>query len=136
MRQSNVSGVAVIVGATIIGAAAGGLIGGGVWAIVGGVIGLGTAALILVVGVRPVVAIPVAIGAGVGAFVGGSIVGVLCEPEGCVAFEAGAAIITGIGALVGIGLVVALATRSFDEYSDSVERGQSPPSAGSSPDDS
>ena len=61
--------------------------------------------------------------------------GVLCEPEGCVAFEAGAAIITGIGALVGIGLVVALATRSFDEYSDAVDRGQKPPATGCSTDE-
>ena len=56
----------------------------------------------------------------------GTIVGVLCEPAGCIAFEAVAATTTGIGALVGIGLVVALATRSFDEYQESQRRGTPP----------
>ena len=107
--------------AAAIGAGLGTLISP-VWAIIGGLTGLATALLISVFGIRPVVAVPVAVGAGIGAYVGGTIVGVLCEPEGCPAFEAFGAITTGIGALVGVGLVVALATRSFDEYRESVAR--------------
>jgi hypothetical protein len=98
-----------------------------VWTTVGALLGLGTAALIVIMGVRPVVAIPVALGGGIGAFVGGSIVGVLCEPGGCAVFEAAAATITGIGALVGIGLVVALVTRSFDEYYETRQQRSQPP---------
>jgi hypothetical protein len=86
--------------------------------------------MILLVGVRPIVAIPVGIGAGIGAYVGGTIVGVICEPQGCAAYEASAGVITGIGALVGIGLVVALATRSFDEYHAAVAKGVDPPVTG------
>jgi len=117
--------------AAAIGAGLGWLIGSSpAWTTVGTIMGLGTAAMILVYRVRPFVAIPVSIGAGIGAYVGGTIVGVLCEPQGCVAFEATAATVTGLGALVGIGLVVALATRSFDEYREAVEQGRKPPTTG------
>ncbi len=134
LSGSQVLTVAIATGA---GAVVGRLIGQDTaWTIVGAVIALGTAAMVLIVGVRPIVAIPVAIGAGIGAYVGGTIVGVLCEPAGCAAFEAAAATVSGIGALVGIGLVVALATRSFDEYGEAVERGQATPTTGSSTDES
>ncbi len=102
------------------------------WAMVGTVIGLGIAILVLVFGVRPIVAIPVGIGAGIGAYLGGTIVGVLCEPKGCPAFEATAATATGLGTLVGICMVVALATRSFDEYREAIDRGAEPPTTGCS----
>jgi hypothetical protein len=122
--------------ATAAGAGIGRLVGQDTaWTIVGAVIGLGTVTMIVIVGVRPIVAIPVAVGAGIGAYVGGTIVGVLCQPTGCAAFEAGAATVTGVGALVGIGLVVALATRSFDEYNEAIDRGQPPPTTGCNTDD-
>lgn len=117
----SLSSIAVIGAAAAIGAVLGALMGP-VWAIVGGLTGLATALLISVYRIRAVVAVPVAIGAGIGGYVGGTIIGVLCEPEGCPAFEAFGAVTTGIGALVGVGLVVALATRSFDEYRESVAR--------------
>jgi hypothetical protein len=117
-----------IAGSAFAGAISGWLIGQSVpWCAVGGVVGAGIAAMILLVGVRPIVAVPVGIGAGIGAYVGGTIVGVICEPQGCPAFQATAGIITGIGALVGIGLVVALATRSFDEYHAAVAKRVDPP---------
>ncbi len=121
----------VILAATAAGAAAGLLIGRSTpWTVVGAVVGAGTAAMTAFFRVRPVVAIPVGIGAGIGAYVGGTIVGVLCEPTGCPAFEAAAATTTGVGALVGIGLVVALATRSFDEYREGQERNAHRPPSG------
>jgi hypothetical protein len=105
------------------------------WIVTGAIVGLGIAALVVFYDIRPMVAAPVGIGAGVGAYLGGTIVGVLCEPTGCVAFEAAAATATGIGALVGIGLVVALVTRSFDEYQDSQRRGTPPATSSCSVDD-
>lgn len=131
MKAFSESRVLPVALATVAGASIGRLVGQDTaWTIVGAVIGLGTVTMIVIVGVRPIVAIPVAVGAGIGAYVGGTIVGVLCEPTGCAAFEAGAATVTGVGALVGIGLVVALATRSFDEYNEAIERDQIPPTTG------
>lgn len=118
----------IIVGCALAGALGGGLIGQSVaWAAVGAVAGAGTAAMISIVGIRPIVAVPVGIGAAIGAYVGGTSVGAICEPKGCAAFEATAAAVTGLGALVGIGLVVALASRSFDEYHAAVAKGVDPP---------
>jgi len=117
--------------AAALGAGLGWLVGQSpAWTTVGAIMGLGIAAMVLVLRVRPIVAVSVGTGAGIGAYVGGTIVGVLCEPQGCTAFEVTAATITGIGALVGIGLVVALATRSFDEYREATERGRKPPATG------
>ncbi|MDJ0664500.1 MAG: hypothetical protein QNJ75_08055 [Acidimicrobiia bacterium] len=100
-----------------------------VWTTIGAIVGLAIAVMIVWFQVRPLVAAPVGVGAGVGAYLGGKIVSVLCEPAGCPAFEATAATTTGIGALVGIGLVVALATRSFEEYREAQERGAPPPTS-------
>lgn len=137
-QQSNFDAVRwlPIVTAGIIGGALGWLVESTIaWVTIGAVVGLGTAAMIVVFGVRPLVAAPVGIGAGIGAYLGGTIVGVLCEPAGCPAFEAAAASATGIGALVGIGLVVALATRSFDEYQEAMQRGAAPPTSSCSVED-
>lgn len=126
--------LATLAAATLAGGTAGAVIGRGtVWATVGAVIGLGTALLVVVFRVRSLVAVAVATGSGVGAFLGGTIVGVLCEPSGCPVFEATAATLTGVGALVGIGLVVALVTRSFDEYRESIARDLPPPRTGCGP---
>lgn len=127
-RPATIYSALPIVGSTVVGGIAGWLVGRSlIWSTIGAVVGLGIAVMILVYRVRPLVAAPVGIGAGIGAYLGGTIVGVLCEPAGCPAFEAAAATTTGIGALVGIGLVVALATRSFDEYQQAIARGAAPP---------
>lgn len=123
----------VFVAAAALGGFAGWLTGQSLgWGVVGAVIGLGVAVLIVVFGIRPIVAVPVGFGAGIGAYLGGTIVGVLCEPKGCPAFQATAATATGLGTLVGIGMVVALATRSFDEYREATDRGANPPTTGCS----
>lgn len=120
-RPAPGTAVATVVIAGLIGGAVGWFIDQSVaWLLVGAVTGSGTAAMVNLAGVRTVVALPVGVGAGVGAYLGGTIVGVLCEPAGCPVVEAGTALVTGIGALIGIGLVVALATRSFDEYREGV----------------
>ncbi len=126
-----------LLGAAVVGGALGWLAESTLtWVTIGAIVGLGTAVMTVVYAVRPLVAVPVGVGAGIGAYLGGTIVGVLCEPAGCPAFEAVAATTTGVGALVGIGLVVALATRSFDEYQESQQRGVAPPTSSCSPDES
>ena len=121
--------------AAVIGGGVGWLIGSSVaWAVIGVVVALGVVVMVVEFDVRPMVAVPVGAGAGLGAYLGGTIVGVLCEPQGCPGFEATAAFTTGVGALVGIGLVVALATRSYDEYREAQERGTPPPTSSCSTD--
>lgn len=84
--------------------------------IVGSVLGLGAAAAIGRLDVRPAVALPVLTGTLAGAFIGRMIVRLLCLPASCGGLEIAAAALTGIGALFGVGLVVVLVTRSFEEH--------------------
>ncbi len=90
---------------------AGGLVGG----LIGAVIGI----LADRFAVRTAIAVSVTAGAVTGAFIGSSIVAVICRPETCLGLEVLAAILTGIGAFIGVGIIVALAARSFDEYRES-----------------
>ena len=100
--------------------------GGGIWAgeafwdlpgaIAGGLTGLVAGVGVFVLGLRVMVATPVLIGTVAGALLGSSIVRALCLPETCHSSEILAAILTGLGSFVGVGLVVALVTRSFDEF--------------------
>ncbi len=75
-------------------------------------------------------ALSVVLGGVIGLVLGRSIVRVLCRPTGCPAVEWTAAAATAAGAVVGIGLVVALATRSFDEYREAVAAQRPPPEPG------
>jgi hypothetical protein len=110
---------------------AGGLLLGGPVAIVGGiVIGSALAAGALTLGIRPLVAISVAVGGVAGLFVGTSVIRVLCLPDTCKGLEAFGGSVTAAGAIVGVGIVVALATRSFDEYHEAVQAGRPPPEPG------
>lgn len=121
-----------ILAATVFGGGVGWLIGRATaWLAIGAVVGLAIAVMIVVLGVRPLVATSVGIGAGIGAYIGATVVAVLCEPAGCPAFETTAAATTGIGALFGVGLVVTLVARSFDEYRESQDRGEPPSDPGS-----
>ncbi len=38
--------------------------------------------------------------------------------------------VTGVGAVVGVGIVVALVSRSFDEYREAIDAGRPPPEPG------
>ena len=77
--------------------------------------------------VRSGVAIPVVAGTMLGAVIGSSVVRAICLPRTCVTFEVLAAVGTAIGAFVGVGLVVALVTRSFDEHRGLTEAEPPPP---------
>ncbi len=117
-------------GFALLGALTGSLIGGTAWvvaaAVVAGIAGVAAGAA----GMRPLVALAIAVGTIGGALVGRGVVRALCLPGSCPGLEATAAVITGVGALIGVGLVVALVTRSFDEYHEAVAANRPPPTPG------
>ena len=114
----------------------GGMIAAGAWAgfglgdaagaVIGGVLGGALGFVVAVAGIRFAVAVPVVVGAIAGGILGRSIVHTLCLPGDCPGAETAAALLTGLGAFVGVGLVAALVTRSFEEYRES--KAQSPES--------
>jgi hypothetical protein len=104
---------------TLIGLMAGlggALLGGGVAAVIGALVGIAAGFLAVRAGVRPVVALVVSAGAIGGALAGDGIVRALCFPGSCPGLATTASALTGLGALIGVGLVTALVARSFDEY--------------------
>ena len=123
---------------TILGAAVAGMIPGMLLAgPIGGAIGATAGAAMGVVAeradVRTVVALAVIAGTATGAFIGASIASVLCSPASCIGIEIIAGAVTGLGALVGVGMIAALTTRSFDEYRAAIAARQPPPTTGCSP---
>lgn len=106
--------------AAIVGGVFGGWIvhpsAGGV--ILGLVLGMAAAAAMARFDVRPMVALPVLTGTLAGGFIGRMIVRLLCLPTSCDGLEIVGAVITGVGALFGVGLVVVLVTRSFEEHQE------------------
>ncbi len=121
-RQSLVP--AVLVGALAAGA---GTILGLPWAIAGAIVGVAAGMGAAAGGIRPFVAVAVGAGTLGGILVGRGVVKALCLPGSCVELEVAGALITGLGALVGVGLVVALVTRSFDEYHEALAANRPPP---------
>jgi len=69
-------------------------------------------------GVRRAVGPAIAVGGIVGAWIGREIVRALCLPASCPGVEVAGATLAGIGSLLGIGLVVALVVRSFEEFAE------------------
>ena len=59
---------------------------------------------------------PTAAGFVVGAVIGWIVTRLGCLPEGCLAWQVVAALLTGFGAAVGIMIVAVLAVRSFEEW--------------------
>lgn len=86
------------------------------WTVIGLVLGLGAGWLMAKAGVRATIG-PVIVAGGItGAWIGREIVRALCLPGSCTGVEAAASLVTGLGSTLGIGLVIALVVRSFDEY--------------------
>ena len=102
----------------------------GVWIIIGAIAGLAFGMAVVALKIRAVVALSVALGTVIGAVLGKSIVHALCLPSECAVAEGGAAVLTAIGAFIGVGLVVALATRSCDEHREAIASGRPPPTPG------
>jgi len=87
--------------------------------------------------VRPGVAMTVFVGAMTGGLIGSSVVSTICLPAACVPLEITAGIVTAIASFVGVGIVAALVTRSFDEYNERLDAGLPPTDVGcEAPEDS
>ena len=112
---------------------AGGLLIGTVGAVALGLIGAIVGVVVTRAGVRWLVAIPVVVGTVAGAVLGWAVTHAFCRPDGCPVGESVAATLTGVGSFIGVGLVVALATRSFDEYRESAAARYADPDAGPEP---
>lgn len=112
---------------------AGGLLIGPLGATTLGLIGAVVGIVVTRAGVRWLVAIPVVVGTVAGAVLGWAVTHAFCRPDGCPVGESIAATLTGIGSFIGVGLVVALATRSFDEYRESAAAQYADPDAGPEP---
>lgn len=103
------------------GAALGGLASAVAAFIVGAAIGAGLHA----VGLRQLVILATTGAAVVGAVIGKTVVDALCLPGTCTPLSWLAAALMAVGTLIGVGVVVALATRSFEEHR--IATGQQPP---------
>ena len=119
-----------VVTSAAFGLITGSLLGGTLGAVVGAAIGFAFAYGAGRARVRPVVATTVFAGASAGALIGASIVETICLPDTCVGLEITGGVVIGIASMVGVGLVAALVTRSFDEYNEVVAQGKEPPTAG------
>ena len=123
------TGWITILGAVVAGMIPGLLLAGPIGATVGAVMGVVAERA----GVRTVVALAVTTGTATGVFIGASIASVLCYPSTCLWIEIIAGFVTGIGALIGVGMIAALTTRSFDEYQAAVAANRPPPTTGCTP---
>jgi hypothetical protein len=112
------------------GAIAGWFIVGPGGAVLGAALGAGFAFMAARWRVRPLIATTSFVGAAAGALIGASIVETICLPDACATLELTGAVVVGLASLVGVGLMAALVTRSFDEYNESVVSGSPPPEPG------
>jgi hypothetical protein len=120
----------VVLGSTAIVLGAGWALGGTMGAVIGSLVGLGLGLIAARLQMRVMVALALVGSLAIGAIIGQGIVHALCLPAGCIAAESFAAVVTGIAALVAVGLVVALVTRSFEEYHEAVAARRPPPEPG------
>jgi hypothetical protein len=114
----------------VFGLVTGALLGGTLAAVTGAVIGVAFAYGAARANVRPTVAMTVFAGAAAGVLIGSSIVETICLPAACVGLEITGGVVIGLASMIGVGMVAALVTRSFDEYNESVAQGKEPPSVG------
>ena len=80
--------------------------------------------------VRPAVAMTVFVGAMTGGLIGSSVVSTICLPATCVPLEITAGLVTAVASFIGVGIVAALVTRSFDEYNEQLDAGLPPTGVG------
>lgn len=115
MRASD---IAAIVSSTLFGALTGWLIDDTKGAVVAGIVFGSLAFLGARANVRPAIVATVLVGTMAGGLIGSSIVEAICLPATCPGLEATGGIVTAALTFVGVGLVAALVTRSFDEYNE------------------
>ncbi len=115
MRAGDVASVAV---STIFGVVTGWLIADMVGAVIAGaffgLVAFGGARA----NVRPAIVSTVLVATMAGALIGASIVEAICLPSTCPALVATGGVTIAVVSFVGVGLVAALVTRSFDEYNE------------------
>ena len=116
-------------------AVTGWLLLGTVGAAAGAVLGTGYGYAAARFNVRPAIAMTVFIGAMTGGLIGSSVVSTICLPNTCTALEVVAGIVTAIAAFIGVGIVAALVSRSFDEYNERIDAGMPPTGVGCETDD-
>jgi len=120
----------VVVAATAIGWGAGWAIAGASGSVIGAVLGLVLGAVAVRIQMRVAVSLALIGSLAIGAIIGQGVVHALCLPSGCRTAESLAAVVTGIAALIAMGLVVALVTRSFEEYHEAIAARRPPPEPG------
>lgn len=122
--------VFAILASTLFGGITGWLIGGNLGAAIGSVVFGGLAFLGARANVRPAIVATVLVGAMTGALIGSSIVQAICLPSTCTPLEVTGGFVSAVLAFIGVGLVAALVTRSFDEYNERVDAGLPPTGIG------
>jgi hypothetical protein len=115
---------------TVFGWITGSLLGGTTTSMAGAVLGAAFAYAAARANVRPAVATTVFVGTAAGVLIGSSIVQTICLPDTCVGLEITGGVLVGFASMVGVGMVAALVTRSFDEYNESIAAGKEPPTVG------
>ena len=80
--------------------------------------------------VRPAIVVTVLVGTMTGWLIGSSIVEAICLPSTCPELEVAGGLVAGVITFVGVGLVAALVTRSFDEYNERSAAGLPPTGVG------
>jgi hypothetical protein len=125
-----VSDVLSVITSLVFGAVTGWLIGD----LKGALIIASVSVLLAIVGVRarirPGVVSTVLVGTMAGGLIGSSVVEAICLPSTCQTLETAGGLIAAGLSFVGVGLVAALVTRSFDEYNERFEAGLPPTGVG------
>jgi hypothetical protein len=98
--------------------------------VLGGLLGAGFGFAAAKANVRPGIAMTVFVGAMTGGLIGSSVVSTICLPATCVPLEITAGVVTAIASFIGVGIVAALVTRSFDEYNERLDAGLPPTGVG------
>jgi hypothetical protein len=127
MRTSD---LLTVIATALFGGITGWLMGGVPGAVVGSAF-FGILALLGVrANVRPAIVSTVLVGTMAGGLIGSGIVQAICLPSTCASLEIAGGIVTALISFVGVGLVAALVTRSFDEYNERTEAGLPPTGVG------
>jgi hypothetical protein len=124
------SDVASIVATSLFGAVTGWLLADVIGAVVSGVVVAFLAFLGARANIRPAIISVVLVATMAGALIGSSIVEAICLPSTCTVLEATGGAVTAVLTFIGVGLVAALVTRSFDEYNEREAQGLPPTEVG------
>jgi hypothetical protein len=119
-----------VITSLLFGGVTGFLMGATFGALVGATL-FGTLALAGVrANVRPAIVATVLVGTMTGWLIGSSIVEAICLPSNCLALETIGGLVGAVISFIGVGLVAALVTRSFDEYNEREAAGLPPTGVG------